>query len=379
VLVTDTILGGRYRLGPVIGRGGGADVHRATDLETDRPVAVKVLRTTTEHHPRRFDLEAETLGRLDHPAIVRMCDRGEHEGDPYLVLDLIDGESLAQRLERGPLPEDEVRRIGAVLADALAYAHAAGIVHRDVKPGNVLFDQADAVHLTDFGIAWVNDTTAITSSGMVIGTAAYLAPEQVTGESATAASDMYSLGLVLLEAATGERAFDGPPTEAAIARIHRDPTIPDTVSRPLAALLASMTAAEPEMRPTATAVHEVLSTNRDVADATGVIPIASDATTAIPVVAAPPPVLPAPAPIVRRERRGPLLAVLAIAGLIVLFVIGYAMGGSGDLTPPPSAFSVSPTATSTPVSAPTTAPVATAPPETRAPAPEPRKKKGKGG
>ena len=153
MLATETVLGGRYRLGPVIGQGGSADVFRADDLATGRLVAVKVLRAATPTDLRRFELEAETLSSLDHAAIVRMCDDGDHDGVPYLVLDLIDGEPLSAVLLRGPLSEDEVARVGAVLADALAHAHALGVVHRDVKPGNVLFDRDGGVHLTDFGIA----------------------------------------------------------------------------------------------------------------------------------------------------------------------------------------------------------------------------------
>ena len=229
MLATETTVGDRYRLGPLLGRGGGADVFQADDLTTGRPVAVKVLRGASATDLRRFEYEAETLRRLDHPAIVRMCDDGEHEGVPYLVLDLVDGESLATRLENGPLPDDEARAMGARLAGALAYAHSLGVVHRDVKPGNVLFDEAGAAHLTDFGIARLTDMTAITSTGFVIGTAAYLSPEQVTGSVATPASDVYALGLVILEALTGERAYPGAPSEAALARLQRSPEIPAAV------------------------------------------------------------------------------------------------------------------------------------------------------
>ena len=231
MLATETVLGGRYRLGPIIGRGGGADVFQADDLDTGRPVAIKVLRAVSPDDLHRFEQEGQTLARLDHPAIVRMCGGGDHDGVPYLVLDLIDGEPLSAVLLRGPLAEADVVRIGAVLADALAHAHEIGVVHRDVKPGNVLFDRSGDVHLTDFGIARLTDVTAITATGFVIGTAAYLAPEQVTGDGATPASDVYALGLVLLEALTGERAYDGSASEAALARLHRAPEVPSTASR----------------------------------------------------------------------------------------------------------------------------------------------------
>ena len=393
MLATETIIGGRYRLGPVIGRGGGADVHRAEDLETGNPVAVKVLRVATPSDLRRFELEAQTLSRLDHPAIVRMCDRGEHEGVPYLVLDLIDGEPLVARLERGPLGEEEAIRIGTVLAAALAHAHSIGVVHRDVKPGNVLFDRDDRVHLTDFGIARLTDVTAITATGFVIGTAAYLAPEQVEGEAAGPASDVYALGLVLLEAITGERAYPGTPSEAALARLHRQPEIPATTNRALGPLLASMTAADPRVRPTASAVEHALTTATAPGEAdaatTSVIPIVSDATTVIPVVqpetgpvpvaaagAAVAPVAAAASPVASargraRPRRNLLLPLLA--GVIALIILAGLAFGSGDQLP---ANADVPTTTA-PTTVPTTAPPTTVAEAPAEPAPEPPKRRGK--
>ncbi|MEY2423806.1 MAG: eukaryotic-like serine/threonine-protein kinase [Acidimicrobiaceae bacterium] len=288
MLATETVLSGRYRLGPIIGRGGGADVHRADDLETGRPVAIKVLRAVSPDDLHRFEQEGQTLARLDHPAIVRMCGGGEQDGIPYLVLDLIDGEPLSAVLLRGPLEEPEVARIGGVLADALAHAHEIGVVHRDVKPGNVLFDRSGDVHLTDFGIARLTDVTAITATGFVIGTAAYLAPEQVNGDPATPASDIYALGLVLLEALTGERAYQGSASEAALARLHRQPEIPPTADRSLAALLGAMTASDPSVRPTAAAVAEAITVRagEPPADATALLPVAGDVTTTVPLAGA---------------------------------------------------------------------------------------------
>jgi serine/threonine protein kinase len=347
VLATETVVGGRYRLGPVIGRGGGADVFRADDLDSGRLVAVKVLRAASPDDLRRFDVEAQTLARLDDPAIVRMCDRGIHDGVPYLVLDLIDGEPLSDRLLRGSLSEGDVMRIGAVLAAALAHAHALGVVHRDVKPGNVLFDADGNVHLTDFGIARFTDATAVTAAGLVIGTAAYLSPEQVTGDRVGPASDIYSLGLVLLEALTGDRAFVGMPTEAALARLHRSPEVPPTASPALAMLLTSMTALDPESRPTASAVADSLT-----ADATAVLPVASDVTAAIPVTAPVASMAPA-APAAHRRR--PLVPVLVAAGIVLMFVIGWLTSG-GRIEAPATA--VTPT---TGAPAPTTAPSTTAP------------------
>ena len=351
-------------LGSIIGRGGGADVFRAEDTETGRPVAVKVLRSATTDDLRRFDVEAETLSRLDHPAIVRMCDRGEHDGVPFLVLDLIEGEPLSHVLRRGPLGEQDVIRIGGVLASALAHAHELGIVHRDVKPGNVLFDRAGDVHLTDFGIAQLTDVTAITSRGLVIGTAAYLAPEQVTGHGASPSSDIYALGLVLIEALTGEAVFTGTASEAAIARLHRDPELPTTSSPSLAMLLTSMTASDPDERPTAETVAASLN-----ADATAVLSVAGDVTEAIAVQPAvtriDEPIAPVLRPISIDRRR--LVPLLVIGSILLLLVLGWANSGSlrpAGSTPPPT----TPATTAPP---PTTAAVVdTAPPDTQPPAPK---------
>ncbi|MEY2430600.1 MAG: eukaryotic-like serine/threonine-protein kinase [Acidimicrobiaceae bacterium] len=360
MLATDTVLGGRYRLGPIIGRGGGADVFRADDLKTMRQVAVKVLRAATADDLRRFALEAETLSRLDHPAIVRMCDQGEHEGVPYLVLDLIDGEPLSAVLLRGSLPEADVAHIGAVLADALAHAHAFGVVHRDVKPGNVLFDCDGRVHLTDFGIARLTDVTAITATGSVIGTAAYLSPEQVTGDGAGPHSDIYALGLVLLETLTGERAFAGSPSEAALARLHRSPEIPHTATGSFAALLGAMTASDPAMRPTAAGVAESLSLGASDApvDPTAVLPVASDVTAAVPVYAAATPAPSAPAPFDGGRLRAPLIIAAVLA---LLLLLSSAFGDGGGLDVPATAATSTTTATTAP---PTTAAPQTVPPTT---------------
>jgi serine/threonine protein kinase len=350
VLATEAVLGGRYRLGPIIGRGGGADVFQAEDLETGRPVAVKVLRGVLPDDLHRFEQERRALARLDHPAIVRMCDSGEHEGVPYLVLDLIDGEPLSAVLLRGPLSEADVAKIGAVLADALAHAHEIGVVHRDVKPGNVLFDRGGNVHLTDFGIARLSDVSAITATGLVIGTAAYLAPEQVTGEGAAPASDVYALGLVLLEALTGKRAYEGSASEAALARLHRPPEIPSTTNRSLGALLGAMTAAGPTLRPSAASVAAGLAAQAAPADATAVLPVANDVTAAVPV-SAPPPPLP-PLPVVPVRYRAPLIAA-AIVALVLL--LGTVFGSNGGISLPASANTPStPTTSAAPATAPTT-------------------------
>lgn len=256
------MLGSRYRLGPLIGRGGMADVHRADDVVTGRPVAVKFLRALHADHLRRFASEADTLSRLEHPSLVRLLDRGEHEGVPYLVLELVDGEPLSHVLARGPLPVERVVELAAVVAAGLAHAHGFGIVHRDVKPGNVLIDQAGHPLLADFGIARFQDATSVTATGAMVGTACYLAPEQVTGTPAGPPADIYALGLVLIESLTGERTFPGTPLESSMARLHAEPPVPSGLPPALASILAAMTARQPEQRPSALDIVERLTGRR---------------------------------------------------------------------------------------------------------------------
>lgn len=259
------VVGDRYVLNEVVGRGGMADVYRAEDRVLHRPVAVKVMRDVSSD-PReraRFAAEARTLARLSHPGLVLVWDAGTSEERPYLVMELVEGPSLADCCRGVALDPPRVAAIGAELAVALAYVHTCGVVHRDIKPSNVLLDQSDRVRLTDFGIArLLSDTSGYTATGTTIGTAAYLAPEQVRGERVNAAADIYSLGLVLLEALTGERAYQGSPTEAALARLTTPPRIPDWLSQDWRTLLARMTSLEGHLRPTA---DEVAQTLRDIA------------------------------------------------------------------------------------------------------------------
>jgi hypothetical protein len=180
------------------------------------------------------------------------------QGRPFVVMDFIDGDSLSARLHDGPLPAASVVRIGAVLAGALAVVHARDIVHRDVKPANVLLDADDHPWLTDFGIARIVDATRVTATGVVVGTAAYMAPEQVRGAAVGPAADVYALGLVLLEALTGRREYDGSAIESAMARLHRAPVVPEEVPGPLAAIVRRMTATDPAGRPSAAEVAAVL-------------------------------------------------------------------------------------------------------------------------
>jgi tRNA A-37 threonylcarbamoyl transferase component Bud32 len=275
---TGTCLADRYELGRLIARGGMADVFEARDQLLDRRVAVKVFRAAEAADRDRFDAEVRLLAGLNHPGLVPVYDAGEHGGDGFMVLELVEGPTLRTTLtDRGPMPEREVAALGATLAEALDHVHGRGIVHRDLTPANVLCGPDGTPRLTDFGIARLLDTTRVTAEHLTIGTVGYMAPEQVEGRDVTPAADVYALGLVLLEALTGAPAFSGPSHEVAIARLARDPAVPDDLADPWPDLLRSMTARRPEDRPAAGAVAASLRHGRPL-----------DASAAASAVVAPP-------------------------------------------------------------------------------------------
>ena len=246
-----TVGGGRYTLGDLIGRGGAAEVYRARDELLGRDVAVKLFPAGVgEADESRRQREVQTLAGMNHPGLVTIYDVGQERDRAYFVMQLIEGESLADRIRTGPLALGDVVALGSALGDALTYVHRHGVVHRDIKPGNVLLDTDGRPHLSDFGIAVLADATNITATGMVIGTASYLSPEQVRGQQVGPASDVYALGLVLLECITARREYPGNALEAAVARLHRAPEIPPELPGPLGNLLAAMTFDEPMERPT---------------------------------------------------------------------------------------------------------------------------------
>ena len=185
-----------------------ASVYEARDTGLDRAVAVKLLGENLagdEELRKRFLREARLAARLSHPNVVNVFDAGEHDGRPYIVMELVDGDSLA---ERGRVPPDEARGLALQAARGLAHAHDAGLVHRDIKPGNLLLRLEGTLKIADFGIARAAEATALTQAGTVLGTAAYLAPEQALGEEVTPAADVYSLGAVLYELLTGRPPFE---------------------------------------------------------------------------------------------------------------------------------------------------------------------------
>lgn len=246
------LLDGRYRLGRLVGTGGMADVHEATDLRLGREVAVKLFRRRAEGETAaRLDSEARLLSGLSHPGLLRVFDVAPDSDRPYLVMQLVRGRTLRREIDKGPLDPQRTARLGARLADTLAYVHSRGITHRDVKPSNVLLSESVGCYLADFGIARAEGDARMTLTGHCVGTAAYLAPEQVQGEPSGPSADVYALGLMLIECLTGRPEFDGTDIEAAVARLHRDPRIPAGLPDPWPETLAAMTARDPAERPDA--------------------------------------------------------------------------------------------------------------------------------
>ncbi len=210
--VTEPLHIGRYEIRAELGRGGMAVVYRGFDPQTQREVAIKVLPPQFLNDPdfrTRFEREAHTVARLEHSAIVPLYDYGEDRGQLYFVMRLMPGGSLADRLQHGPLPVDEVSRIITHLAPALDEAHAHGVVHRDLKPGNILFDNRGDPYVSDFGIAKIRESSSTFSTSGVIGTPAYMSPEQARGErDLTGRSDIYALGTILFEMLTGKLPYE---------------------------------------------------------------------------------------------------------------------------------------------------------------------------
>jgi Serine/threonine protein kinase len=224
-----TILGGRYRLDAHVSSGGMGEVWRGHDSVEDRPIAVKVLHPSMNDEPgfvARFRAEAKAMSTINHPGVVRIYDFIE---DPavgtYLVMQYVDGEALARTLVRVKrLTAARTMALVAQAGDALAAVHRAGVIHRDVKPGNLLVRRDGSLVLTDFGIARTADAPALTAPGSVVGTAAYLAPEIAMGERATELSDVYSLGVVAYQCLAGRRPFDGgSPMEVATRQVREPP------------------------------------------------------------------------------------------------------------------------------------------------------------
>ena len=266
-----TLLNGRYRLDARIGAGGMSTVYRAFDTTLERPVAIKLLHREIADDGsqiERFRREARAVAQLSHPHIVTVIDAGEDDSRPYIVFEHVEGETLKTRIKRmGRLPIDEAVAYAIEIARALECAHQNQIVHRDVKPQNVLIDTEGRAKVTDFGIARSLDQEGLTADGRVLGTTDYVSPEQALGHPVTGQSDVYSLGIVLWEMLTGEVPFKGE-NQVAVAMKHVREALPDVqarrpeVSSSLAAVIDRATAKHLERR--YASVHELIADLEDV-------------------------------------------------------------------------------------------------------------------
>jgi len=294
--VTGTTLGGRYKLTDRIAIGGMGEVWKARDQVLGRLVAIKILKeeyTDNESFLTRFRVEARHTALLNHPGIAGVFDYGEEQGSAYLVMELVPGPPLSTIIERErKLEVDRTLSLIAQTARALAAAHEHGLVHRDVKPGNILVMPSGVVKITDFGIARLADQVPLTATGQVMGTAQYLAPEQATGQNATGSSDIYALGVIGYECLAGRRPFTGESQIAiALAQVNdAPPALPDTIPAPVRQLIMSMLAKNPADRPKdATALAKAADALRagDTNTATMAVPgmlatgISEDATQAL--------------------------------------------------------------------------------------------------
>ncbi|WP_157802255.1 serine/threonine-protein kinase [Diaminobutyricimonas aerilata] len=333
------LLGGRYRIHTPLGSGGMGSVYQATDESLGREVAVKVFRreAATAEEVLRQEHEIRLLASLNHPGLVSVFDAGTHMFDDevrrYLVMELIEDSTLESRLVGEPLELHEVADLGSQIAEALAYVHAHQIVHRDVKPANILIAEGGqglrrVAKLTDFGIAQFAGGNRITSAGTVIGTASYLSPEQTSTGQVSGASDVYSLGLVLLEALTGVKSFPGTAIESVAARLVSDPDIPADLPAEWRVLIGRMTARNPEDRPSAASVAKSLRGTAEL----DLSAVSLDATQPHPIVpeadARPAGRADDEAP--RRPRRGARrsLDVRMLAGVGLLALLGAVIGAS---------------------------------------------------
>ncbi|MCT7369131.1 serine/threonine-protein kinase [Mycolicibacterium llatzerense] len=360
------VLADRYQLRGTLGRGGMAEVRDAWDTQLQRPVAVKLLYAQFSDQPdfrRRFQVEARAAAGLNHPHVVAVHDYGEQDGTPYIVMERLPGRTLADAIAAGPLPQDLVRSVLDGVLSALAMAHAAGILHRDIKPGNILLADSGAAKLADFGIAKSADSNH-TVAGQVVGTMGYLSADRLSGRPATVADDLYAVGVVGYEALTGRRPFpqdnlvalaravaDGQPVPLHALRPDAEPALAVAVER-------AMTR-DPRMRFTsADEMRAVLS---------GAVPIARPQTM---VLGQP---LPDPTtsllPVVAPRRRSRILlwgaAAIAVLVTVIAVIVDAASRPSGPPAPVGTSTTESiPTSTSAPPLTSTSTSAVDAPPST---------------
>ena len=383
--------GGRYELQSRIAIGGMGEVWQATDLVIGRLVAIKILKDEYLGDPgflERFRAEARHAALVNHEGIANVYDYGEEEGSAYLVMELVPGEPLSAIIEREKtLSIDKVLDIIAQTSAALQAAHSAGLVHRDIKPGNMLITPEGRVKITDFGIARIADQVPLTATGQVMGTVQYLSPEQASGHPASPSTDIYSLGIVAYECLAGKRPFTGESQVAiAMAQINEEPPpLPDTIAEPVRNLVYSCIAKKPSDRPAssanlaraaqalrrgdlqgaAAAVPGVLGTATTPLDATVVMPRTAEtgATTVLNIPDAPEPV-----DTNEKKKRSPWTwPLIALIGVLVLVLVGAVVAltsGGNSPTPDPTKSSQSASPTKSKTASPT--PTGSATPTTAA-------------
>ncbi|MEO5743015.1 MAG: protein kinase [Terracoccus sp.] len=390
---TGLTFGGRYELLSRIAIGGMGEVWQATDLVIGRQVAIKILKDEYLGDPgflERFRAEARHAALVNHEGIANVFDYGEEEGSAFLVMELVPGEALSTVLEREHvLPTDKVLDIVAQTASALHAAHAAGLVHRDIKPGNLLITPDGRVKITDFGIARIADQVPLTATGQVMGTVQYLSPEQASGHPASPTTDIYSLGIVAYEALAGRRPFTGESQVAiAMAQINEaPPELPLTISEPVRNLVFACIAKNPADRP-ASAAHlarastalrrgDVQAAAASVPAIAGITAADDDLTALFPTPSGAPTaattILPATGALAgsmtradavdaekKKKKRSPwtwpLIALIALLALVLIGAIVALATQNSEPTPPPT----TPTTSQTPIASPK--PSATTPP-----------------
>jgi len=370
------VLGGRYELRGVLGRGGMAEVRDGWDLRLHRPVAVKLLYPVFSAQPdnrMRFEVEARAAAALNHPHIVSVHDSGEHAGTPYIVMERLSVQTLADVIAQGPLPQPRVRSILDDVLSALAAAHAAGILHRDIKPANILFSELGDTKVADFGIA-KSAGTPHTLTGQIVGTMAYLSADRIAGRPASVVDDLYAVGVVGYEALAGRRAFPQENLAELARAIAEDTPPPLAALRPdidpaLAAVIERAMAREPRLR-----FGSADEMRAALAGRSG--PPARPPTRVLAAPLPDPTTMGAPPP-VRRNRSRWLVVTAAVIAVLVVAIAFIVDSASRPAVPEPvtTSTSVTPPPTTSVVPPP---PPPTTPVEVEQPKPKKRGENGNG-